>query len=91
MRTASSRLAVLAWLAASQLVSAVPAHGDGDEGSIMGPVAFLWPEDRAWDAADDNIGPCGSSSGVTNRTIFPLSKSLSGKPPKPWAAQGWNC
>ncbi|CAK7200103.1 hypothetical protein SEUCBS139899_002792 [Sporothrix eucalyptigena] len=49
------------------------AHGDGDEGSIMGPVAFLWPENREWDAAHDNIGPCGSAEGVTNRTQYPLS------------------
>lgn len=48
------------------------AHGDGDEGSIMGPVAFLWPENRDWSAAADNIGPCGSSEGVTNRTSYPL-------------------
>lgn len=50
------------------------AHGDGDEGTIMGPVAFLWPENRDWSAAADNIGPCGSSEGVTNRTSYPLSQ-----------------
>lgn len=50
------------------------AHGDGDEGTVMGPVAFLWPEDRAWSATADNIGPCGSSEGVTNRTSYPLSQ-----------------
>lgn len=50
-------------------------HGEGDEGTIMGPVAFLWPDDRSWNAAYDNSGPCGSSSGVTNRTEFPLSQS----------------
>lgn len=49
------------------------AHGDGDEGSIMGPVAFLWPENREWDAVDDNKGPCGSADGVTTRTQYPLS------------------
>lgn len=48
------------------------AHGDGAEGTIMGPVAFLWPSDRVWSAAYDNIGPCGSNSSVTNRTEFPL-------------------
>ncbi|KAE8446221.1 hypothetical protein EG329_012446 [Mollisiaceae sp. DMI_Dod_QoI] len=48
------------------------AHGDGAEGTIMGPVAFLWPDDRLWSAAYDNIGPCGSNSSVTNRTEFPL-------------------
>ena len=41
----------------------------------MGPVAFLWPPDRAWGAAQDNTPPCGSQAGVTNRTEFPLSKS----------------
>lgn len=52
-------------------------HGEGDEGTIMGPVAFLWPEDRAWNAAYDNLGPCGSSStSPTNRTEFPLSQCL---------------
>ncbi|KAJ4392279.1 hypothetical protein N0V93_005904 [Gnomoniopsis smithogilvyi] len=50
------------------------AHGDGDEGTIMGPAAFLWPENRAWSAAYDNTGPCGSASGVTNRTMFPLTQ-----------------
>ncbi|KAH8678305.1 hypothetical protein BX600DRAFT_148335 [Xylariales sp. PMI_506] len=49
-------------------------HGEGDEGTIMGPVAFLWPENRNWSAAYDNIGPCGSRATVTNRTIYPLSQ-----------------
>jgi len=49
-------------------------HGEGDEGTIMGPVAFLWPDDRKWDAAFDNAGPCGSPAGVGNRTIFPLCR-----------------
>ncbi|KAK7909256.1 hypothetical protein PG985_015134 [Apiospora marii] len=49
-------------------------HGQGAEGTEMGPVAFLWPSDRPWSAAADNISPCGSASGVTNRTIFPLSQ-----------------
>ncbi|KKY17475.1 gpi anchored protein [Phaeomoniella chlamydospora] len=39
----------------------------------MGPVAFLWPPDRAWGAAQDNTPPCGSQAGVTNRTEFPLT------------------
>ncbi|KAK8022431.1 hypothetical protein PG993_013198 [Apiospora rasikravindrae] len=49
-------------------------HGQGVEGTEMGPVAFLWPNDRPWSAAADNVSPCGSASGVTNRTIFPLSQ-----------------
>lgn len=62
-------------LAALVMATAARAevHGEGDEGTIMGPVAFLWPENRNWTAAYDNTGPCGSSTGVTNRTEFPLS------------------
>ncbi|KAF1994753.1 hypothetical protein P154DRAFT_446921 [Amniculicola lignicola CBS 123094] len=51
-----------------------PKHGEGAEGSSMGPVAFMWPSDRAWTAANDNTGPCGSPSGPTNRSAFPLSQ-----------------
>lgn len=40
----------------------------------MGPVAFMWPADRIWDAAHDNTAPCGSAVGPSNRTIFPLSQ-----------------
>ncbi|EEP75980.1 conserved hypothetical protein [Uncinocarpus reesii 1704] len=46
-------------------------HGD-DESDKMGPVAFMWPPDREWGAAEDNTAPCGSAQGVTNRTDFPL-------------------
>ncbi|KAI1748984.1 hypothetical protein F4782DRAFT_515301 [Xylaria castorea] len=49
-------------------------HGQGAEGTVQGPVAFLWPENRPWSAAADNVGPCGSPSGVTKRTEFPLSQ-----------------
>ncbi|KAI0465657.1 hypothetical protein F4859DRAFT_374219 [Xylaria cf. heliscus] len=49
-------------------------HGQGAEGTVQGPVAFLWPEDRPWSAATDNVGPCGSPNGVVNRTNFPLSQ-----------------
>lgn len=52
---------------------AAEVHGANAEGTTMGPVAFLWPGDRPWSASHDNTGPCGSSSGVTNRTEFPLS------------------
>ncbi|KAK7937411.1 uncharacterized protein PG986_014279 [Apiospora aurea] len=55
-------------------IMAQQVHGQGAEGTEMGPVAFLWPNDRPWSAAADNIGPCGSASGVTNRTNFPLSQ-----------------
>ncbi|KAE8356144.1 hypothetical protein BDV28DRAFT_145487 [Aspergillus coremiiformis] len=47
------------------------AHGE-EETKEMGPVAFMWPPDRPWAAAFDNTAPCGSSSGVTNRTDFPM-------------------
>lgn len=63
-------LSVLSSLATS--ARAAEAHGEGYEGTIMGPVAFLWPDDRPWSAAADNSGPCGSSSGVSNRTTFPM-------------------
>ncbi|EXJ83791.1 hypothetical protein A1O1_07418 [Capronia coronata CBS 617.96] len=46
-------------------------HGE-DYAKTMGPVAFLWPSDRIWDAAHDNSAPCGTPSGVTDRTEFPL-------------------
>ncbi|CAN8098348.1 unnamed protein product [Discula destructiva] len=53
---------------------AAEVHGEGDEGTVMGPVAFLWPDDRPWSASQDNSGPCGSANGVTNRTTFPLTQ-----------------
>ncbi|KAL4761047.1 copper acquisition factor BIM1-like domain-containing protein [Aspergillus foveolatus] len=46
-------------------------HGE-EAAKEMGPAAFLWPPDRTWSAAYDNNSPCGSASGVTNRTQFPL-------------------
>ncbi|KAK1971945.1 hypothetical protein LY78DRAFT_12244 [Colletotrichum sublineola] len=38
----------------------------------MGPAAFMWPADRVWSGDMDNQEPCGSRSGVGNRTEFPL-------------------
>ncbi|KAF2031751.1 hypothetical protein EK21DRAFT_62439 [Setomelanomma holmii] len=55
-------------------LSRAQTHGEGAEGTEMGPVAFMWPADRIWDAAHDNTGPCGSAAGPSNRTIFPLSQ-----------------
>ncbi|KAF1920200.1 hypothetical protein BDU57DRAFT_464396 [Ampelomyces quisqualis] len=49
-------------------------HGEGAEGSEMGPVAFMWPSDRIWDAVHDNTGPCGSAEPPSNRTIFPVQQ-----------------
>ncbi|KAL5336419.1 hypothetical protein BJX70DRAFT_284215 [Aspergillus crustosus] len=55
------------------LSTAVKAQTHGEEASQeMGPVAFMWPPDRTWGAAYDNTAPCGSNSGVSNRTEFPL-------------------
>ena len=72
-----SQLSYLAALAVSQLVAGDDeVHGQGLEGTVMGPVAFLWPDDRPWSASADNIAPCGSSASVTNRTVFPLSEYL---------------
>lgn len=39
----------------------------------MGPAAFMWPPDRVWSGDMDNQAPCGSRSGVVNRTDFPLT------------------
>lgn len=54
----------------------VCAHGE-EASTEMGPAAFMWPPDRLWGAAYDNNAPCGSSTGVVNRTKFSLSKSIS--------------
>ena len=58
-------------------------HGE-EAATEMGPVAFMWPPDREWGAAQDNRAPCGSSQGVVNRTEFPLGMFrpfLVSKPP----------
>ncbi|KAF3940840.1 hypothetical protein ABW19_dt0205491 [Dactylella cylindrospora] len=65
-------LYLAAALSAIAAPAAAQAHGEGEQGSSMGPVAFLWPDDRPWSAAEDNKAPCGSSSGPGNRTDFPL-------------------
>ncbi|GAB1197535.1 hypothetical protein APSETT444_006832 [Aspergillus pseudonomiae] len=58
------------------LSSAIGAWAHGEEAAKeMGPVAFMWPSDRTWGAAYDNTAPCGSSSGATNRTDFPMDPS----------------
>ena len=49
-------------------------HGQGAQGTVQGPVQFLWPEDRLWNATNDNTGPCGSPDGPKNRTKFPLTQ-----------------
>jgi hypothetical protein len=57
------------------LLSTVYGQDHGEDASKeMGPVAFMWPPDRQWGAAQDNRAPCGSASGAGNRTEFPLSE-----------------
>ncbi len=68
-----SRVAILVGVRIA--VGEEEAHGEGLQGTEMGPVAFLWPADRPWSASADNSAPCGSSSGVSNRTEFPLCES----------------
>lgn len=65
---------VLTTLASLAMSARAEVHGASAEGTTMGPVAFLWPDDRPWSASHDNSGPCGSADGVTNRTEFPLSQ-----------------
>ncbi|RYP72021.1 hypothetical protein DL771_004490 [Monosporascus sp. 5C6A] len=66
-------LAVVAAISCSRGVLA--QHGSDDEVEDMGPAAFMWPPDREWLSYHDNVAPCGTSSGPTNRTNFPLSKA----------------
>ncbi|GME45643.1 hypothetical protein GTA08_BOTSDO09368 [Neofusicoccum parvum] len=66
--------ALLASCALTQLAQGAEVHGASAEGTVMGPVAFLWPADRPWSASADNTAPCGSSSGVSNRTQYPLDQ-----------------
>lgn len=61
---------------ATALLSAWPhlvtAHGE-DDYDHMGPLGFMWPEDREWnDEAEAMTGPCGVSGDVVNRTEFPI-------------------
>lgn len=57
------------------LAAAHEPHGS-EAGKEMGPVAFMWPPDREWGAAQDNTPPCGSAASAGNRTDFPLSSLL---------------
>ncbi|KAL3423546.1 hypothetical protein PVAG01_05293 [Phlyctema vagabunda] len=67
----SSAVTTLA-LSLLALAPVAAQHGASEAGK-MGPVAFLWPADRVWDADADNTAPCGSVSGPANRSEFPLS------------------
>ncbi|KXS94961.1 hypothetical protein AC578_3837 [Pseudocercospora eumusae] len=66
LSTATIAVALLSGLVAAQ-------NKDTTHSREMGPAAFMWPPDRPWSAEADNIPPCGSSSGVGNRTEFPLN------------------
>ncbi|RDL41119.1 uncharacterized protein BP5553_01098 [Venustampulla echinocandica] len=67
------RALTLATLVSLPQYATAEVHGASAVGT-MGPVAFLWPEDRPWSADFDNIAPCGSNAPITNRTSFPMSK-----------------
>jgi len=69
----TSVLPLFLWLARAQ-DDDMPHHGEGEEGSSMGPVAFMWPPDRPWAAEHDNTGPCGSANGPAERTQYPLTQ-----------------
>lgn len=60
-------------LYAAQSSLAQDDHGE-EAAKEMGPVAFMWPPDREWGAAQDNHPPCGSAQSVVERTDFPLRK-----------------
>ncbi|GMF05618.1 unnamed protein product [Ambrosiozyma monospora] len=46
-------------------------HGS-EYANTMGEIAMLYPEDREWSEEAETIAPCGTHSGVGNRTEFPL-------------------
>ena len=71
MRAIKSALLLCVALAAKYVL----AQDHGEEYSdTMGPVAFMWPPDREWGAAQDNTAPCGSAANIANRTEFPLRR-----------------
>jgi hypothetical protein len=74
MRSHLRNLYSLIYFFSSLNLASSQTHGEGAEGKEMGPVAFMWPSDRIWEAAHDNTAPCGSALGPSNRTIFPLQQ-----------------
>jgi len=52
--TLNMRSSLLVSFAVLLSVSNAQTHGEGAEGSEMGPVAFMWPADRVWDATHDS-------------------------------------
>ncbi|KAJ9136855.1 hypothetical protein NKR23_g9497 [Pleurostoma richardsiae] len=64
---------IAARLLVASAFSVMPSTGYDTMASDMGPAAFMWPPDRTWSSDEDNTAPCGSSSGVGNRTSFPLT------------------
>lgn len=73
--TTASRLLAVAAATMLSVGPLVTAHSEEDY-DHMGPLGFMWPQDREWDEEDGMTGPCGSSRGATNRTEFPVGKSL---------------
>ncbi len=53
----------------------VMAHSKEDYDN-MGPLGFMWPEDREWSEEDAMTSPCGVSGGVRSRTEFPVGEYL---------------
>jgi hypothetical protein len=64
-------------LAAATILAVAPqavlAHSE-DDYDHMGPMGFMWPQDREWDEEDGMTGPCGTDRGATDRTEFPISE-----------------
>lgn len=58
---------------ATALFSVVSGHSKEDY-DHMGPLGFMWPEDREWNEDDALTAPCGVSGGVVNRTEFPVGE-----------------
>jgi len=67
-------MAIVKNLLAGLALSVASSYAQDDEAEYddFGPAAFMWPEDRVWDAAVDNHAPCGSRAAPRNRTDFPL-------------------
>jgi len=70
LRLASILTALAAW----QFVKAEDHHGQGAEGSVMGPVAFMWPDDRKYVPARLSVLFRGLS-----RPSIPLTGSICGR------------
>lgn len=65
-------LTTLLGLAALAPLSFVLAHSKEDM-KHMGALGLMWPPDREWSEEEAREAPCGSPTGVVNRTEYPLS------------------